>query len=769
MSVLRVFLLALLLSLSHQMVHASVSNESQALFSTINDALRLEEHSADNIDAFVAQVSTQRKLISGCVVTATENLSKLKRRQALLSVNGQTLSDNPENIGLTPELRNELNELNKQIEQEQGQILACQLQTNRAEELLETLTEAKANLLVSRISEQSRTAVNVVNTVIDNRDELLSAVPGFLAEAAGRLKAGLQSSINANVMFVIALLLGLYVSRLKTSRIVALHKRHAVSNFDRFRLALTEALLRFAAWILPLSLASVYWLSLAPQGFDLLKQVCYLLTAFTWSLVLVRTFLQPGNDQWQFIPIEERRRDAMARRLRIFLVTLMASFALSVVVGTLDIPAHLANLARLLVMLGVIVNLIWLIWLIDGLEILKGRGEGVRRILAAILSVALLAELAGYLNFSAFLIRGFIGTLVAIFLLWLLNEFTREVFDGLDSGKRHWQRNIRERLAVEPGSHVPGLVWFRFFALIAVWILAAMAFLQAWELSEVSWAWFRAAFEEGFLVGETRIVPARLLSGVLLFATLLLLSNSIKSALSERSTIMARLEPSARETAITLTGYTGFTVALIIGLSLAGFSFQNLAIVAGALSVGIGFGLQNIVNNFVSGIILLFERPIRRGDWVVVGGTEGTVKNIRVRSTEIETFDRSDVVVPNSEFISQQVTNMTLNDPFGRVKVAIGVAYGTDVEKVRELLLQVANEHGQVLKEGNFRRVPKPSVLFMGFGDSSLDFELRCFIRDIRDWPFVRSDLNFAINAAFVEHNIEIPFPQRDVHIKPQD
>jgi potassium efflux system protein len=227
------------------------------------------------------------------------------------------------------------------------------------------------------------------------------------------------------------------------------------------------------------------------------------------------------------------------------------------------------------------------------------------------------------------------------------------------------------------------------------------------------------------------------------------------------------LEPSARETALTLMGYTGFIIALLIGLSLAGFSFQNLAIVAGALSVGIGFGLQNIVNNFVSGIILLFERPIRRGDWVVVGGTEGFVKNIRVRSTEIETFDRSDVIVPNSEFISSQVTNWTLNDPNGRLKAPIGVAYGSDVESVRDILLGIANEHPATVKAGNFRQLPEPSVLFMGFGDSALDFELRFFIQDIRNWPIVLSDINFAIDREFRKARVEIPFPQRSVHLIP--
>jgi small-conductance mechanosensitive channel len=208
-------------------------------------------------------------------------------------------------------------------------------------------------------------------------------------------------------------------------------------------------------------------------------------------------------------------------------------------------------------------------------------------------------------------------------------------------------------------------------------------------------------------------------------------------------------------------------IAAIIGLSLAGFSFTNLAIIAGALSVGIGFGLQNIVNNFISGIILLFERPIRTGDWVVVGNTEGYVRKISIRSTQIETFDRADVIVPNSELISNQVTNWMLRDPWGRVIVPVGVAYGSDVEKVREVLLAIASEHPLVITDNS--RVSPPRVLFRGFGDSSLNFELRCFIRNVDQRLVTLSELNFAIEKGLREANIQIPFPQRDLHLRSID
>jgi len=161
---------------------------------------------------------------------------------------------------------------------------------------------------------------------------------------------------------------------------------------------------------------------------------------------------------------------------------------------------------------------------------------------------------------------------------------------------------------------------------------------------------------------------------------------------------------------------------------------------------------------------MLVERPVRNGDWIVVGNTEGYVQRISIRTTTIRTFDRADVIVPNSDLISGQVTNWTLGNTWGRLKLSIGVAYGSDVETVIETLLEVANNNTEVIK-GN-PKLPDPCALFLDFGDSSLDFELRVIIRDINRRRYVTSDINRAINAAFNKKGIEIPFPQRDVHFR---
>jgi len=268
---------------------------------------------------------------------------------------------------------------------------------------------------------------------------------------------------------------------------------------------------------------------------------------------------------------------------------------------------------------------------------------------------------------------------------------------------------------------------------------------------------------QGFSVGSLTIVPTRILWAVIAFVVLLSAKSWITHQMERRWLPHTHMDRGAREAMVTITGYVGLAIALMVALGVAGMSFGNVAIIAGALSVGIGFGLQNIVNNFVSGLILLFERPVKTGDWIVVGNTEGYVRRISIRSTQIQTFDRADVIVPNSELISNQVTNWMLHDPRGRIRLPVGVAYGSDTQLVKEILLRIAEEHPVVVTDGS---TPEPVVLFRGFGDSSLDFELRCFITNIDVRLTVISDLNFAIDAEFRKHGIEIPFPQRDLHVR---
>ncbi len=264
----------------------------------------------------------------------------------------------------------------------------------------------------------------------------------------------------------------------------------------------------------------------------------------------------------------------------------------------------------------------------------------------------------------------------------------------------------------------------------------------------------------GFRIGGITISILSLASAIFLFAVLLFITRFIQNVLANKVLPKTRMEESVRLSFVQIFGYIGLTIAFMSAISSVGFDMSNLALIAGALSVGIGFGLQSIVSNFVSGLILLFERPIKVGDWVILSSGEGVVKRISVRATEIETLDRTAIIIPNSELISASVTNWTHKDRTGRLTICVGVSYDSDPQAVYDILLEVAKESDLVLSS------PLPSVLFKDYGDSALIFELRIFIRNITDRYTIATKIRLSVWNKLKEEGIEIPFPQRDLHIR---
>jgi small-conductance mechanosensitive channel len=224
-----------------------------------------------------------------------------------------------------------------------------------------------------------------------------------------------------------------------------------------------------------------------------------------------------------------------------------------------------------------------------------------------------------------------------------------------------------------------------------------------------------------------------------------------------------KMDVGVKESLKRLTHYGLFTIGFLVAVSMAGLDLQKFTILAGALGVGIGFGMQNIVNNFVSGLILLFERPVKIGDTVTIGEDWGTISRIGLRSTVVETFDRSEIIVPNADLISQKVTNWTFSSKIVRVNLPVGVAYGSPLEKVLEVLNKAAREHPDVLT------YPEPNSIFESFGNSSIDFKLRFWVHTIDDRMRIRSDVAVIIDRLFREEGVTIPFPQQDLHLRSID
>jgi small-conductance mechanosensitive channel len=266
-------------------------------------------------------------------------------------------------------------------------------------------------------------------------------------------------------------------------------------------------------------------------------------------------------------------------------------------------------------------------------------------------------------------------------------------------------------------------------------------------------------------LGGIDVSPLSIIQGIAIFGAFMLASRFVRRLLRDRLYPRTRLDAGVRNAISNFINYGLLTLGVLVALQTVGIRLTTLTVFAGALGVGLGFGLQNIANNFVSGLILLVERPVKTGDYIDLGTTRGVVERIGARSTLIRTRDNIAIVVPNSEFIAQTVTNWSLKDPKTRIHVEVGVAYGTDPRKVEEILIDVAHRHALVLDH------PAPKVWFNDFGASSLDFVLLGWVRDpaLTGLRNFRSELRFAITDAFTANGIEIPFPQRDLHIRSVD
>ena len=341
------------------------------------------------------------------------------------------------------------------------------------------------------------------------------------------------------------------------------------------------------------------------------------------------------------------------------------------------------------------------------------------------------------------------GVLFSFLVDWLAR--------GLDAGRYSWQRRLRTRLGVAEGKNIPELKWLTLSYQFVLWPFIGFLLLHVWGLHDLGDRVSEVLTGKGFQLGKSQIVPANLLLGLIWFVLLITFTRYLKKKLEQDWLPMAHLESGVRDSVATLFGYVTFFIALMVGLSVAGLDLGKLAIVAGALSVGIGFGLQNVFNNFVSGLILLFERPVRVGDYIKVGTTEGFVRDIRIRATVMETWDKTSIIVPNSELISNRVENFTYGNTTGRVLMTLNVSSDNDPHQVTAVLLQVIQGSTKLIQAGEMFGLGGPFVSFKDIGTGFFTFEVGGYVRNINDRGGVASELRYALLAALAAAHIELP------------
>ncbi len=688
-----------------------------------------------------------------CVAQAERDVAKLEQDLA--------------SLGAAPEvLTGEAALKRRALEQEkqggEARLASCRLLLLRSDEAQRSIAGQHRSVLTERLSRRGANFISVLKTDLSQAPQWLGAGAAYFFSHTGVEALSIWAWAVLLAILLITARAGLRARR--TLRAWAAPRAWDESFTDRFNHALILTCARFAPHLLMSAAAALFLYVLlgAVRPLPALAVLGYGFLLYFAAWVLVRVLFAPPSPAALVVDMPLEVAQALARRLNILFWLVFGGYLVFSSVLAPGLPEAAFLLARGVFAALVVLNLIWALWLIGRIPAFA-RTLWLRAVLWLALTAGLVAELAGYRELSLMVWQVVIGTVAAIGGLYLASRLFRELFNGFDEGRGAWARYVRGYFGIETGESVPGLMWLRMTVLLVLWFLFGAVVLRVWGLHDSIGLQIYQYLVEGFPVGSLTIVPARVLLALIVFILVFAISGWLRARLEKVWLINAPMDRGAREALVSIAGYAGGGIAILTALAVAGVEFSNLAIIAGALSVGIGFGLQNIVNNFISGLILLFERPIKSGDWVVVGGTEGFVKRIRIRSTQIQTFDRADVIVPNSELISGQVTNWMLQDARGRIKIPIGVAYGSDTQLVKETLLSVAWQHPLVIKgEADW----EPKVLFLNFGESSLDFELRVFIREIDRRFDLQSDLNFAIDAAFRARGIEIPFPQRDLHVK---
>ncbi len=531
--------------------------------------------------------------------------------------------------------------------------------------------------------------------------------------------------------------------------------RRAVSGL--FVTVSDTAAVALGCWLLYLGLDGS---GLTPASVDpLIRSVLQAIVAVTLMRGLIVALLAPNTPQWRILAIPDQTAGPVARALTAAVGLVVAGWALGEVLEASGGDRATATALDAVINAGVALVLVRMLRRMrDGVDCEEqslgpyipagGAATGVWRLGAWILAFLILAATAaGFIPLANFLINQTLWTLTLLAVLKLLLVMVDEGIDQAfgDNSRMSLAMQttvgVRKRSLQQLGVVLAGVLRITLIALAALLALAPFGIQSTDFIGSVRNVFF------GLSVAGFNISPVSILWGLALLVVGVIVTRAFQGWLQQKFLPATNLDSGLRNSITTATGYLGVFIVVAATLANFGLSLDRIAIVAGALSVGIGFGLQSIVNNFVSGLILLWDRSISVGDWIVVGTEQGYVKRISVRATEIQTFERASIIVPNSTLVSGTVKNWLRNNRTGRIAITVGTGFQKNPQVVADLLLKCANAHPDVLRE------PKPTVLFSNFTTTTQEYDLRCF-SDVEAMSRIRSDLNYRIFAALTEAGI---------------
>lgn len=638
----------------------------------------------------------------------------------------------------------------------------CRLFILRSSEITRSYNDAIEKLSAGRLFERSPLLWDSVKTERPLATEIFQGLEQeFLMKKLGLIDWSSAELLSLMGAFFISLLVAFLLHKR------AQHIIESQAQAGSTALIWQAIIRRYIVWLLPsgfisLTLTVIYWKEYHP----VIELVFYGIFCFVLVLALIDALFSPPEPATDALLWQSKNAKILAKRLIILASSSFIIFLAYLLTTIIELPSAFVHL-----MLSIFVTilgglLIWVMWIVNRSKALTESMHAARYFVNAILLMLFFAILAaewlGYANFANYLVIGSANTLLLVFATWFVSRLLFNSLGALNFPEGQLVTSIRYYLGVKAQRRLPELSLLKLGLLLIVLGFSSTVFLRIWQVSNnVVDAWVRG-LTIGFVVVKIHLVPLKIALALILFSLIILLGRWVSTHVARHQQF--RGVPDTQVAMASIVTYVFFALALLFALLVSGVDFTGLAIVAGALSVGMGLGLQGAVNNFVSGLILLIEKPIKPGDRIVVGDKEGFVKKVSIRSTRITTLNHSDIIFPNADLISKEVTNFTFRDRYWRISCAVGVAYGSDIHLVKKLLLDIGKQHPEVVIEGEPSLLPR--VLFRSFGESALQFELWCVVKDVNLKFSVQSDLNFAIDAAFRANKITVAFPQRDLHIK---
>lgn len=660
----------------------------------------------------------------------------------------------------------------RQVTTARARIAEADLAIVRAAELEESFSRERFERLLGEI--YRRTPIPIAPGVLAKGVPEITAEVRRILLSPGDWFAKLPPGIGGAAVFlpgIVVLILGVVLGwGIRRSVLAVFSRDDGLSEFSyarRFGSAIADGV---GNSILPVAVLAAFYIWVTRPGALVSGLFEEALTSFIWAILLfclvvafVRSILSPGQPAWRLTGQSSENAQSAYRLIFALAAVFSIEMFFSNLWGEEGVSADAASIYS--AVFGTLEGWIFLRLAREELWRTETAQEGeipqqgqtwkftcrTARVLAVI---GIAALFVGYGAFGKRLLTSLIWTGLLLWIVVLLRGFIHELVSWSTKSesipdKRHIPSRMLERFRS----------WWRVIVDPVVFLCGILVIMPVWGVPPGDLIRWMLQVLSGFQVGSIRISIIDIFMAIAVFFFAMAGARFLQRQVSERILERTNLPAGIRHSLNAGFGYAGVIIAALLSISVTGIDLSNLALVVSALSVGIGFGLQNVVNNFISGLILLVERPIKVGDWVRVGSDEGIVKRIQFRATELETWQRASVIIPNAEIISTSVTNLTHRDQYGRVEVGVGVAYGSDVARVREILLDIAEKNEQVSRQ------PEPAVVFRDFGASSLDFELRCFTSNVMSRLGVASDLRFEIERRLRKEDIEIPFPQRVVHL----